>query len=49
MTPVVAKLAPKLPHKDVDAAIEWRPLAVGDEIENLVTCKHSSRTLDQSR
>ena len=46
MTSVVAKLTPKLPHKDVDAAVEWRPLAVGDEIENLVTRKHSSRTLN---
>jgi hypothetical protein len=46
VTPVLAKLTPKLPHQDVDAAVEWRPLAVGDEIENLVTRKHSSRTLD---
>jgi hypothetical protein len=46
VTPVVAKLASKLPHENVDAAVEWRPLAVGDEIENLVTRKHSSRTLD---
>jgi len=46
VTPVVAKLAAKLPHKDIDAAVEWRPLAVGDEIENLVTRKHSSRALD---
>jgi hypothetical protein len=46
VTPVLAKLTPKLPHKDVDATVEWRPLAVSDEIENLVTRQHPPRTLD---